>query len=516
MRATRSEFNEAQKTYKDSEIVQGYKAVKTAIHNLQDAVDGKGGDLKTCQEQLEKSSKELLPKLTEAIRQQPLSKEITMEDVQDGLGFIVTQIMFPFKKFLNADASKFIQNMAKDGTISKELQVELEGLNPCKVDSNVEEHNNNVKKQCNNAMYALQNLRNRVKEKLPKGHERTESLKEINQSFEKLRNLKRNKQANADTSLGQCTKLKKYFKAEFEKITGFQAEQIKRLEELKDPKASAEAFNENIKEKCGIWHMKFLDLQSNVEKLPQDKERAQVLAEIKKSRDNIESISKEWAVNAETVDANSLPNLTKRQQDFDAAFQSVVIDFETLEKTQTKRLNELENAPKAAEDFYKGIEKKCDNAEQELKELLARAQKELPDTIKDASGKSVDNAEKIAFLTDITKGIEKINNLRKEWIVNANSLPNFTKHQQKFDEALNDVMKLKFSANGRYRLTEIIRTHTNNEAIMLDTRLKRAFLKICRKRFHRKNLFSLQTSKRSLSKKLLRASSYSTTRATNA
>lgn len=205
MQNTKNEYENVHGKFEDNKVVQGYKAVKTAMDNLQQAIDGKG-DLKTCQQQMEDAQK----KLVETLAQE---EGCSVQDVMNAPGFVSGNATKNIQSHMDADVSDLIEGMS----VSEDLQAAFKSLDPKNLPQEVEDYNTYVQKEFQDKFSKLKNLKDQVQKELKDGPEKTKFLNDINQGIAKLRELKQDWTAGAD-ALNDLDDMKEEFGSDLNEI----------------------------------------------------------------------------------------------------------------------------------------------------------------------------------------------------------------------------------------------------------------------------------------------------------
>lgn len=186
MQATENEYEDVHGNFEANEVVQGYKAVKTAMDNLQQAIEGKG-DLKTCQQQMEGVQKKLLGTLAQELA-------CGVEDVMTAPGIASDNAQKNIRSYLSND----INDLIREFDLPEAVENALMALDPENLPQEVEDYNKYVDKSYNKTLKTLTELRGSVRKELKDGPEKTKFLNDINQGIAKLRELKQDWTAGAD------------------------------------------------------------------------------------------------------------------------------------------------------------------------------------------------------------------------------------------------------------------------------------------------------------------------------
>lgn len=178
MQETKKEYGDEHGKFEASAVVQGYKAVKTAMDNLRQAIDGKG-DLKTCQQQMKDASDALLKALTGD------GSDARIAKLLNSPAMINYSVEGAIPSKLCANVDDFIKDMG----IPENLQAAFKSLDPKNLPQEVKDYNKHVTDECQEKFEKLKNLKDQVQKELKDGPEKTKFLNDINQGIAKLREL---------------------------------------------------------------------------------------------------------------------------------------------------------------------------------------------------------------------------------------------------------------------------------------------------------------------------------------
>lgn len=229
MQETKKEYGDEHENFEANEFVQGYKAVKTAMDNLQQAIDGKG-DLKTCRQKMEDAQEKLFGAF---YGKDKASEEEVNKVLQCGAKG--PALYNNIHACLASDVYGFIGDME----VSDDVKAAFKSLDPKNLPQEVENYNEHVTDECQKKLEKLTSLRASVQKELKDGPEKTKFLNDINQGISKLREFREIYQVD-EKNIGNLDSRKQGFDFNLDDImkltkTMFKRDRLEALKQAQKP-----------------------------------------------------------------------------------------------------------------------------------------------------------------------------------------------------------------------------------------------------------------------------------------